>query len=129
MNDKRNTSFNWPTPEILRIEPTTRKIPKGREEDIDTARRQAPLSPLDKLIGTRTFGNPSLGVNYVLYLGGRTEIEEFFATTCLSGATDGLHSPLDNLVVPGVINDSGEIRHQDNYQAAGTTSYSYQLTA
>src|SRR5579862_9523145 len=67
LDDKRNTAFTWPTSEILRIEPTTRKIPKGREEDINTARQEAPLSTLDQLIGTRTFGNPSLAVNYVLY--------------------------------------------------------------
>lgn len=42
LNDKRNTAFNWPISEILRIEPTERKIPKGREEDIHQARREAP---------------------------------------------------------------------------------------
>jgi hypothetical protein len=119
LDDKRKTVFNWPISEILRIEPTTHKIPKGREDDISIARRKAPLSTLDRLIGTRTFGNQSLAVNYVLYLGGRTEIEDFFATTSLTGPAEEVYSTLDRLVIPGVINELGEIKHQDNYQATG----------
>ncbi len=118
-NDRRNTAFIWPISEILRIEPTTRKIPKGREEDIEIARRKAPLSILDRLTGTRTFGNLSLAVNYVLLLGGRAEIEESLRTTSLTGSAAEIHSILDELVVPGTISESGEIRHRDNYQAAG----------
>ncbi len=118
-DDRMNTRFNWPIAEILRIEPTTHKIPKGRQEDISIARKEAPLSTLDRLIGTRTFGNPSLAINYVLYLGGRTDIETFLADTSLGTSTGDLHSTLDQLLVPGVISESGEIRHQDNYQAAG----------
>jgi hypothetical protein len=119
VDDRRNTVFNWPISEILRIEPTERKIPKGREDDINRARREAPLSTLDRLTGTRTFGNLSLAVNYVLLLGGRTEIEDFLVTTSLTGSAAEIHSTLDRLVVPGFINESGQIRHQDNYQAAG----------
>lgn len=119
LNDKRNTAFNWPISEILRIEPTTRKIPKGREDDIQKARRRAPLSILDKLTGTRTFGNLSLAVNYVLLLGGRAEVEESLTTTSLTGSAVEVRSTLDYLVVPGSISESGEIKHRDNYQAAG----------
>ena len=119
LNDKRNTAFTWPISEILRIEPTERKIPKGREDDIRTARREAPLSTLDRLTGTRTFGNLSLAVNHVLLLGGRTEIEEFLVTTSLTGPAQEIHSTLDSLVMPGFIDESGVINHRDNYQAAG----------
>jgi len=119
LSDKRNTSFNWPISEILRIEPTSRKIPKGREEDIQTARRRPPLSILDRLTGTRTFGNLSLAVNYVLLLGGRAEVEESLERTSLTGSAVEVHSSLDSLVVPGSISESGEVRHRDNYQASG----------
>jgi hypothetical protein len=119
LDDKRNTSFNWPISDILRIAPTTRKIPKGREEDISKARTEAPLSALDKLTGTRTFGNLSLAVNYVLLLGGRTETEDFLLSTSLTGPLNGVQSTLDGLVTPGFITESGEIKHRDNYQAAG----------
>jgi hypothetical protein len=112
-------AFTWPVSEILRIEPTLRKVPKGDFADADRARREAPLSVLDRLIGTHTFGNNSLAVNHVLYLGGRTEIEDFLGTTSLTGSAEEIHSTLDRLIVPGVISESGEIKHQDNYQAAG----------
>jgi hypothetical protein len=119
LNDKRNTSFTFPISEILRIEPTERKIPKGREDDISRARREAPLSILDRLTGTRTFGNLSLAANYVLLLGGRTDTEDVLGGTSLAGSALNIHSTLDRLVVPGSINESGAIKHQDNYQAAG----------
>lgn len=119
VNDKRNTAFNWPISEILRIEPTDRKIPKGREEDIHSARREALPSVLDRLIGTRTFGNNSLAVNHVLYLGGRTDVEEFLAATALTGAASEHHASLDSLITPGLIDEAGVISHRDNYQSAG----------
>lgn len=119
LNDKRNTTFTWPISEILRIEPTERKIPKGREDDIRKARREAPLSTPDRLTGTRTFGNLSLAVNYVLLLGGRTETEEFLLTTSLTDSAETVHSTLDRLVEPGFIDESGAVKHRDIYQAAG----------
>jgi hypothetical protein len=119
LDDRRNTAFNWPISEILRIEPTERRIPKGREDDINRARKEAPLSTLDRLTGTRTFGNLSLAVNYVLLLGGRTETEESLVTTSLTGSVAEDHTTLDRLVVPGFINEFGQIKHRDNYQAAG----------
>jgi hypothetical protein len=112
-------AFTWPVSEILRIEPTLHKIPKGRFADADRARREAPLSMLDKLIGTRTFGNNSLAVNHVLYLGGRTEVEEFLSATALTSAENEDHATIDRLITLGFIDESGAIRHRDNYQSAG----------
>jgi hypothetical protein len=116
-NDKWNTRFNLPVSEILRIEPTERKIPKGREEDIRESRKPAPPSVLDRLIGTRTYGNPSLMRNYLLYLGGRTDLEEFSSRFSLTNgdACETIH----DLIRPGEISESGEIRRHDQYQAAG----------
>jgi len=116
---KERASFTWPVSEILRIEPTLRKIPKGDFADADRARRETPLSMLDNLIGTRTFGNNSLAVNHVLYLGGRSDVEEFFASTALTGSAYKGHATIDQLIAPGLIDESGAIKHQDNYQAAG----------
>ena len=68
---------------------------------------------LDRLIGTRTFGNNSLAVNQVLYLGGRTDVEEFLAATALTGAACKDHASLDTLITPGLIDDAGAISHRD----------------
>lgn len=116
---KEKAAFTWPVSEILRIEPTLRKIPKGEFADADKARRETPLSTLDCLIGTRTFGNNSLAVNHVLYLGGRSEVEEFLAATALTGSAHEGHATIARLIAPGFIDESGAIKHQDNYQAAG----------
>lgn len=117
LNEK--AAFTWPVSEILRIEPTRRKIPKGHFIDGDMARKEAPLSALDKLIGTKTFGNTSLAVNHVLYLGGQSEFEEFLTDTSFVGLAREDPSTAYSLVSAGFIDELGAIRHQDNYQAAG----------
>jgi len=117
LNEK--AAFTWPVSEILRIEPTHRKMPKGHFIDGDRARQEAPLSLLDKLIGTKTFGNTSLAVNHVLYLGGQSEFEEFLTRTSFVSSSSEVPSTADHLVSAGFIDESGAIRHRDNYQAAG----------
>ena len=114
-----NARFTWPVSEILRIEPTDRKIPKGRLEDSNKAWIDARLSPLDKLIGTRTFGNMSLARNQVLYLGGRSEIEEFLENTALTSTTSGAPCSAGELLAAGHVDESGTIRPRDAYQATG----------
>lgn len=114
-----NARFTWPVTEILRIEPTERKTPKGHFEDSGKAWLAAPLSALDKLIGTRTFGNTSLGVNHVLYLGGRSEMEEFLESTLLTSSACETPCSVGELIAPGHIEESGAIRPGDSYQATG----------
>jgi hypothetical protein len=118
INEERS-AFTWPVSEILRIEPTQRKIPKGRFIDADRARREAPLSALDKLIGTTTFGNTSLFENHVLYLGGRSEFDDFLRCTSLTGPRCDSPSTIDSLVPIGLIDEAGMTRHEDNYKVAG----------
>jgi len=114
-----NAAFTWPVSEILRIEPTQRKIPKGRFADADKARKEAPLSDLDRLLGTRTFGNTSLARNHVLYLGGRAEMEGFLENTLLMSTTSGTAHSVGALLAAGHIDENGAIRPRDSYQAAG----------
>lgn len=114
-----NAAFTWPVAEILRIEATQRKIPKGHFADADNARKEAPLCSLDKLIGTRTFGNTSLARNQVLYLGGRSEMDEFLENTFLGSTTFGPPCSASALLGAGRIDESGAIVPNDNYQAAG----------
>jgi hypothetical protein len=116
---KEEASFTWPVTEILRIEPTARKMPKGRHVDAVRALKEAPLSSLDKLIGTKTFGNSSLSENHVLYLGGQSDFDEFLTTTSFVTSECDAPSSAYSLVSAGLIDESGAIRHRDNYQAAG----------
>jgi hypothetical protein len=114
-----NARFTWPVSEILRIEPTERKIPKGRLEDSTKAWIEAPLSPLDKLIGIRTFGNMSLARNQVLYLGGRSEVEEFLENTYLTSSKSVTPCSVASVLAPGHIDEGGVIKPADSYQTAG----------
>lgn len=114
-----NASFSWPISEILRIEPTERKTPKGRPEDSQVAWIKAPLSALDKLIGTRTCGNTSLAVNHVLYLGGRSEMEQFLESTFVTRSSCDTPCSVEAIIPAGHIDESGTIRPNDTYQAAG----------
>lgn len=111
--------FTWPVSEILRIEPTLRKIPKGQIADAVRARNEAPLSSLDKLIGTRTFGNTCLAVNHVLYLGGRCEMEEFLDNTFFTSSAYKSPCFLGTLLTTGHIDGNGKIQPHNSYQAAG----------
>jgi hypothetical protein len=117
LNEK--AAFTWPVTEILRIEPTNRKIPKGHFIDGDRARKEMPRSSLDKLIGVNTFGNNSLARNHVLYLGGRTEFDDFLAGTSLVSAESEVPSTIDTVVSVGFLDASGAIRHRDQYQTSG----------
>jgi hypothetical protein len=114
-----NASFTWPVSEILRIEATERKIPKGYFADGDKARKKAPLSALDKLIGTKTFGNTSLAVNHVLYLGNRSEMDEFLQQTRFMSSASLFPHTVGGLLSAGNIDGSGAITHYDSYKAAG----------
>ncbi len=112
-------AFSWPTSEILRIEATHNLIPRGKLTDVDRLRRELQLCDLDRLIGTRTFGNTSLFENQVLYLGGRTEFDEFLANGQFY--RDGFEQPplLAELVSTGTVGESGETDHDDRYNVAG----------
>jgi hypothetical protein len=117
LNEKASSA--WPVTEILRLEPTDRQRPKGTNLDCYTARNFASPSPLDELVGTRTFGNASLARNRVLSLSGKAYFDEFLSTTSLTNSAAEISATLDELVRPGHIDHEGNIRHQDQYQAAG----------
>jgi hypothetical protein len=118
VNEERST-FTWPVTEILRIEPTQRKIPRGHFIDADLARKKTSVSTLDKLIGTKTFGNTSFVENHVLYLGARSGFEEFQTKTALTGAGSEGPVTIDEVISIGTIAESGAIKHEDRYKVAG----------
>lgn len=112
-------SSAWPVTEILRLEPTERKRPKGTNLDCVLARHVGSPSVFDELIGTRTFGNSSLARNHVLCLGSKSSLNAFFDSTKLTrdGATS--FSSVRQLVSPGYIDSNGDIRNHDLYQSSG----------
>jgi hypothetical protein len=117
--NREGAAFTWPTSEILRIEATHRKIPHGQFLDADRLRHSVQLSDLDRLIGTRTFGNASLFETHVLYMGRQSEFQEFLLSTRLTTAGFGSAPALVNLVPIGSVTESGSIEHADQYNPQG----------
>lgn len=77
-----------PISDILRLEPTTRKSPKGQ--------RDTPLhssvkpDALDTLLKVQSWGNKSMFKNQVLYLASKSEFESFLNSTALYRADTGV---------------------------------------
>jgi hypothetical protein len=101
----------FPVDQILRLQPTERSSPRGKEN--------TPLgawypSAIDRLIGIRTGGNTALFRNHVLVLTTRSEAERFAATTSLiSGRRVG---SIDKALTWGKIGENGEIESEGRSQ-------------
>lgn len=136
-----------PISDILRLEPTTRKSPKGQ--------RDTPLhssvkpDALDTLLKIQSWGNKSIFKNRILYLAPKSEFESFLESTALHRAdhnspqsTDlrknrkrkrerhGTHGnqaramrdaadKLLNILPWGSVNEDGNLASSDQYQLEG----------
>lgn len=77
-----------PISDVLRLEPTTRKSPKGK---CDTPlHSHVEPDALDTLVGIQSWGNKSIFDNRVLYLASKTQLESFLNATALSRADTGM---------------------------------------
>lgn len=76
-----------PISDILRLEPTTRKSPKGKCDTPLHARVEP--DALDTLVGIQSWGNRSMFNNRILYLASKAQLESFLGTTVLRRADSG----------------------------------------
>jgi hypothetical protein len=74
----------FPMTDVLRLEVTTRKNPKGH---LDTQLQAPPSAPIDDLLGERTYGNRGLFRNEVLLLDSQTAFARFAETVKLGPET------------------------------------------
>lgn len=115
--NKKYGSFAFPISDIVRLEATTYKRPIGKNEHLLAAKAAVPDSPIDRLLGTRTWGNDSLASNYVLYLGNRREMDEFLSNNALGHKSTGANQVrLSEIVQPGTVSESGVIQHSDQHK-------------
>lgn len=111
-----------PVSEILRLEPTTRKRPKGQ---VATPLGGPGHSDLDRLLEIASYGNRALCENRVMCLTSRTEFEAFVENTELcrlqASATNGAggDSRLHDILPWGSIHEDGFFVLEDRYQAEG----------
>ena len=106
----------FPVAEILRLEPTTRKRPKGTlSSKLGVPERVG----LDDLLGVSSFGNNSMIQNNVLLHMARTRFEGVAETVSIGLiGSDRLHRLFD--IFPwGTVGPDGEIRPVDQFQVVG----------
>jgi hypothetical protein len=96
-----------PVDQLLRYEPTTRKLPISRS----STRLSSPKpSAVDGLAGTRAFGNTTLYKTRVILIGSRTEFERTLESISLQRRTSGNRdsgTPLTESFAWGTFDDEG----------------------
>lgn len=111
-----------PVSEILRLEPTSRRRPKGQ---VATPLGRPGHSDLDRLLEIAGYGNRALCRNRIMCLTSRTGFEAFVENTELcrprAGATNGAGSggKLHDILPWGSIREDGSLALEDHYQAGG----------
>lgn len=102
--------------DALRLEPTTRKRPKGtlNSEIIETGR-----VGLDDLLNVTTYGNSSISRNVVLLYRARARYEAFANSVALGSKSASTLDRISALISDGSIGPNGEIVPNDAYQVVG----------
>ena len=114
-----NDVRSLPIDQVLRLEPTTRKRPKGK---LTTELGNLELSNLDKLLGLSSGGNDSLYKNRVLLLSSRSRFEQFLDTVEISrheSANGSQRSRLSTILPWGTIKEDGDLIHADSSRVCG----------
>ncbi len=109
-------SRSFPIQEIVRLEPTESKRPKGK---LARPMGNAVLSQLDSLLSIKTFGNCSLFQNSVVLACTKERFQKFLTSTTFSRKGIKKWDVLSELLPWGVLTESGEFKLEDKYQSTG----------
>ena len=114
------STCSLPVSEVLRLEPTTRKRPKGKVTgEVLSLLRKRELPPIDRLLGIVSWGNESLFRNRVLLLSSHSGFSAFLNETAAC-QTNGNESGILREILPwGAIDDDGRFQPGDNYLVRG----------
>ena len=108
---------SFPLDDVLRLEPTSRMLPKGR---LNSDLGDFEISPLGRLLNLRSCGNNSLVQNGVLVHMQRTEFSRFADSTILAPADCSAEFPeLLSFFSWGFIESDGTLKPNDIYQVEG----------
>jgi|ETNmetMinimDraft_33_1059910.scaffolds.fasta_scaffold04463_1 hypothetical protein len=99
-NNYRKASIEKVVKNIFQFVPTEKKINRKNIGKCDW--KDPELSSLDKILGTRTFNNPVLIKNEVIFLSEKKKLENFFKTQYLNFIT------LDKIISNSFINENGK---------------------
>lgn len=98
--------------EILRLQPTSRTVPVGKENSPLGAWKE---SPLDRLIGIRSGGNTALFRNEVLLLGNRADAERLACEVTVGRPGIGAVT-LSDILTWGSVAEGGSLESDDAFQ-------------
>ena len=102
--------------EVLRLEPTTRKRPKGT---LSSRLGLFDRSPLDQLLDIRTYGNASMNRNVVLLYMAQARFAGIAKVVSLAPSGSERSDPLSTFLPWGTIGPGGVIQAGDAYQVIG----------
>ena len=102
--------------EVLRLEPTTRKRPKGTlSSNLGVFDR----SSLDELLSITTYGNDSMSRNFVLLYMAQARFSGIAEIVSLAPNNSNHSDRLSDILPWGTIGPRGEIKARDTYQVIG----------
>ncbi len=112
---ERNETRSFPASQILRLHPTEHLRPKGtqatRFPDADT--------PLEALVGVRTYANPAVFQTFVVYCGSHGEAKAFCESLRWSSGPDAVKSQPGAVIPWGSVGPDGTVTYDDRYQSVG----------
>ena len=107
---------SFPISEVLRLEPTSRVMPRGNlTSDLGDYQQ----SSIDRLLNVTTYGNHSLMRNTVLMHMASTQFARFAERVSLSPRRGADSDTLSDILPWGTISADGEVRAIDSYQVIG----------
>ncbi len=107
-------ALTFPINEIVRLEPTDSKRPKGK---LNRGLGKGIPSDLDKLLSIATYGNCSLFQNCAVLCSTKDRFESFLTKTKF--AKDDVKAKLTDILPWGVIEENGSYRFDDKSQTCG----------
>ncbi len=113
-------TVTFPVKQVLRLEPTARKTPKGKLSLYPDKYTES-LCPMDKLLDTETFGNTSIFKNNVLLLSELSAWEAFIEETRLirNGHSESSMPVIGEYLPWARIRDDGSFEMNDRFQTYG----------
>ena len=107
---------SFPITDVVRLEPTARKRPKGTlNSDVKTTERVG----IDKLLGVTTFGNTSISRNVVLLYMARARFKAIAESVSLGSSAVTELDRVSDLLSHGSVGPDGEVIANDAYQLVG----------
>ena len=112
----KQASRSFPVSKVLRLEPTTRKLPKGT---LSSKIRESDRSPLDQMLDIATYGNDSMFRNVVLVHMAQARFARIAEVVSLAPRNSTHFDQLSSLLDWGTIGSGGVIQAGDAYQVVG----------